>query len=46
MTTSFQVRDVGDAFPGIRLPSVHGDGDVDIAAFRGKRVLIFSWSSW
>jgi hypothetical protein len=41
-----KVRDIGDPFPGIKLPSVHGDGLIDVAGFRGKRVLIFSWSSW
>jgi hypothetical protein len=38
-------RDLGDAFPLVKLPSVHG-GEIDFDSFRGKRLLIFSWSSW
>lgn len=46
MPPSLKVREIGDPFPGIRLPSVRGDGEIDLASFRGRRVLIFSWSSW
>ena len=45
-TKQMQVRDLGDRFPTVTLPSVHGDGEIDIASFRGKRLLVFSWSSW
>ena len=45
-TKQMQVRDLGDRFPAVTLPSVHGDGEIDVAAFRGKRLLVFSWSSW
>jgi hypothetical protein len=41
-----QARDLGDAFPPIKLASVDGGPDIDFAAFRGRRVLVFSWSSW
>jgi hypothetical protein len=44
--TALKVRDVGDPFPGVKLPSVHGDGQIEISSFRGRRLLIFSWSSW
>ncbi|MGH2856739.1 MAG: hypothetical protein ACRDMJ_04560 [Solirubrobacteraceae bacterium] len=46
MPAALQVRDIGDPFPGIRLPSVHGDGEIDLTTFRGRRLLLFSWSSW
>jgi hypothetical protein len=38
-------RELGDPFPLVKLPSVHG-GEIDFKSFRGKRLLIFSWSSW
>lgn len=45
MTKQVHARDLGDPFPLVKLPSVHG-GEIDFSAFRGKRLLIFSWSSW
>jgi hypothetical protein len=47
MTKKKQVhaRELGDPFPLMKLPSVHG-GEIDFKSFRGKRLLIFSWSSW
>lgn len=46
MPAALKVRDIGDPFPGIRLPSVQGDGEIDLASFRGRRLLMFTWSSW
>jgi hypothetical protein len=45
VTKQVHVRDLGDPFPLVKLPSVHG-GEIDFSSFRGKRLLIFSWSSW
>ncbi len=43
--SSFQVRDAGDPFPDLTLPSVD-TGRIRLSDFRGKRLLMFSWSSW
>ncbi len=40
-----RARELGDPFPAIKLPSVAG-GEIDFASFRGRRLLVFSWSSW
>ncbi|MHB8470721.1 MAG: hypothetical protein ACYDCH_13360 [Gaiellaceae bacterium] len=40
-----RVRKLGDVFPQIKLPSVTG-GEIDFSAFRGRRLVVFSWSSW
>ena len=45
MARQMRARELGDAFPPVTLPSVDG-GEIDFAAFRGKRLLVFSWSSW
>jgi hypothetical protein len=45
MTKQVHAREVGDPFPLVKLPSVHG-GEIHFSSFRGKRLLIFSWSSW
>lgn len=45
MATSFEVRDVGDVFPDLALPTVDG-GRLRLGDFRGRRLLMFSWSSW
>jgi hypothetical protein len=45
-TKQLRARDLGDPFPAVTLPSVRGDGEIDVASFRGRRLLIFSWSSW
>lgn len=42
---SFSVRDLGDPFPDLHFPTVDG-GMVRISNFEGKRLLLFSWSSW
>ena len=43
--SSFNVRDLGDPFPDLQFPTVNGD-TVHISDFAGKRLLLFSWSSW
>ena len=45
MTKKVHARELGDPFPSVRLPSVHGK-EIDFSSFRGRRLLIFSWSSW
>jgi len=45
VTKQVHARDLGDPFPLVKLPSVHG-GEIDFSSFRGRRLLIFSWSSW
>ncbi|HUX86613.1 MAG TPA: hypothetical protein VMW65_06400 [Chloroflexota bacterium] len=35
----------GNELPAITLPRLSG-GDLSLAAFRGKRVLLFFWGSW
>ncbi|HET8607762.1 MAG TPA: hypothetical protein VFL66_12135 [Gaiellaceae bacterium] len=46
MAKQMRARELGDVFPPIKLPSVTGDGEVDFTSFRGRRLLVFSWSSW
>jgi peroxiredoxin len=36
---------VGDRLPDVRLPGLDG-GEVDFAALRGKKLLLFFWGSW
>lgn len=37
---------VGQPAPPLRLPTVAGDATVDLASFRGKRVLLIEFASW
>lgn len=46
MAKQVQARDLGDVFPAITLPSVDGSAEIDFRSFRGRRLLVFSWSSW
>lgn len=45
MAKQMQARELGDVFPPIKLPSVT-NGEIDFASFRGRRLVVFSWSSW
>ena len=46
MAKQVQARDLGDPFPPITLPSVDRTTEIDFVAFRGRRLIVFSWSSW
>jgi hypothetical protein len=46
MAKQVHARDLGDPFPPIKLPSVDRSTEIDFAEFRGRRLLVFSWSSW
>lgn len=37
---------VGSPAPSFSLPSVRGDGTIDLAALRGKGVLLAFWATW
>jgi len=45
MAKQLRARELGDVFPPIKLPSVDG-GEIDFTSFRGRRLIVFSWSSW
>lgn len=45
MSRSMQVRELGDQFPDLSFATI-GGGRLRLSDFRGKRLLIFSWSSW
>lgn len=36
---------VGDHLPPINFPTIEG-GRIDLADFRGKRLILFMWASW
>lgn len=38
--------DVGSPAPEFRLPALDGRGDVSLAAFRGRPVIVNFWASW
>ena len=37
---------VGQPLPELRLPDVSGTRTVDLASFRGKRLVLFEFASW
>ncbi len=37
---------VGEAYPPLRLPTIERDATIDLADFRGKRVLLIEFASW
>ena len=36
----------GALVPSIELPRIDGQGSVDLAAYRGKKVLLLQFASW
>ena len=37
---------VGEPLPELRLPTIDGQQTVDLAQFRGKRLLLIEFASW
>ena len=37
---------VGDRAPAVALPSLEGDGTIDLASFQGQVVVVNFWASW
>lgn len=37
---------VGRPLPALRLPTIEGDRTIDLAALRGKRLLLIEFASW
>lgn len=37
---------VGDPLPELRLPTLSGQRTIDLAQFRGKRLLLIEFASW
>lgn len=38
--------EIGSKVPDVRLPLLNGDGDVGLADYAGKRLIVFAWASW
>lgn len=37
---------VGEPLPELRLPTIDGQQTIDLAQFRGKRLLLIEFASW
>ena len=37
---------VGEVHPPLRLPTIERDATIDLADYRGKRVLLIEFASW
>ena len=37
---------VGERLPELRLPAIDGQQTIDLAQFRGKRLLLIEFASW
>jgi len=38
--------EVGQPLPELRLPTIDGSGTIDLAQYRGKRLLLIEFASW
>jgi hypothetical protein len=41
-----EAPELGEAFGPLVLPAVDGSGPVDLALFRGRKVLLIEFASW